>query len=101
MQRGTGAAPLCVVEQVLRVVQPLNLEPRLGQQVRVPPLPARDVEDARARRQGQQLDEPRDLVPVTYEFEDRLVLEQVLRVEVAGPPVRSLRSRAQKNTGSR
>lgn len=64
-------------------------------------LPARHVEDACAGRKREHVDQPRDLVPVTGKVEDRLVLEQVVRVEVGRPPVGRLARLAQKNTGSR
>jgi hypothetical protein len=82
----------------------VDVEPGLGEQVRVPPLPARAVEHAGPRRELEHVDEPRDLAPVLLEPEDGLVLEQVARVEVRPPPVPggslTLR-RGQKNTGSR
>ena len=61
----------------------------------MPPLPARHVEDPRIGGQAEDVHDPRHVAPVLLEREDRLVLEQVLRVEVVAPPLR------QKNTGSR
>ena len=96
------------VEQVLRVVEPVDVESRFGEQVRVAPLAARHVENARAGRQPEQLDQPRDFLPVALEREERLVLEQILRVEVrishhsrCFARALSRASRAQKKTGSR
>ena len=62
------------------------------------PLPAGDVEDARAGGKLEELEQPRHLVPVTLQGEERLVLEEVLIVEVAAPPLGGL---LQKKTGSR
>ena len=59
----------------------------------VPALAARDVEDPRAVRRAEDLDEPRDFVPIALEGEQRLVLEQVLGVEVVFPPVAGCRGR--------
>ncbi len=78
----------------------------------MPALAAGDVEDLRAIRGAENVDDARDFLPIALEGEERLVLEQVLRVEVIFPPVggggrrlRFIRSRAascpQKNTGSR
>jgi hypothetical protein len=66
--------------------------------VRVSSLPARHVEESRARRKLENLQQPRYFVPVTLEREDGLVLEQVLGVEVGRPPIGF---RGQKKTGSR
>src|SRR5450755_2762598 len=63
--------------------------------MRVPALPARHIEDARVRRKLQHLHNPGDIAPVCFRREYRLVLEQVLRVEIVAPPL------GQKNTGSR
>jgi len=54
--------------------------------MRVAPLPARAVEDSGTAREAEDLDQPRDLLPVTREREQRLVLAQILLVEVVGPP---------------
>jgi hypothetical protein len=64
-------------------------------------LAARHIEDPRTRRKCEELHEPRHLAPVAREIEDRLVLEQVVRVEVRLPPLASLLRRTQKKTGSR
>ena len=65
-------------------------------------LAARAFENASARRESEDLDQPRDLSPVPLEREERLVFEEVLGVEVRRPPVaRARRSTRQKNTGSR
>ena len=50
-------------------------------------LAAGDVEDPRAGRKSEHVDQPGDLTAVAREVEDRAVLEQVVGVEVFGPPV--------------
>lgn len=81
----------------------------LREQVRVPPLTAGHVEYAGTDRQAHDVDEPRDLAAVLLERKERLVLEEVLLVEVRRPPRQSVLLCAlavvpftnQKNTGSR
>jgi len=50
-------------------------------------LAARNVEDPRAGSEAKYIDQPGDLAAVAREVEDRAVLEQVVGVEVLGPPV--------------
>jgi hypothetical protein len=67
-------------------IEPVDVKSGLGEQMRVPPLSARDVEDARSGRKSEQLNETSYFVAVTLEGEDGLVFEQVLSVEVGLPP---------------
>jgi hypothetical protein len=53
----------------------------------VAPLAARHVENSRASRQREHVDETRDLVPVALLGEDGLILEQIVGVEIGLPPV--------------
>jgi hypothetical protein len=69
--------------------------------VGVTALTTRDVEHARARRKSELVNQPRGLMAIALEREQRLVLEQVLVVEVRLPPFAPLLFRAQKKTGSR
>ena len=94
-QRRTGAALLGDGEQLARVVRAGDVVARLGQQMRVTPLSAGTIEDARADRELEDLEEPRDFLPVARENEERFVLQEILLVEVRLPPI------VQKNTGSR
>jgi hypothetical protein len=64
-------------------------------------LTARDVEHARAGRKSEHIDQTRRLTPIALEREQRLVLEQILIVEVRLPPFGALLGQAQKKTGSR
>jgi hypothetical protein len=66
--------------------------------MRVAALAARHIENARPRGKLQQIDETRDFPAVALEREERLVLEEIMRVEVRRPPVGF---RRQKKTGSR
>ena len=58
-----GACPPlpCDPEELTGVIQPVDVVPRLGEQVCMPPLSAGDVQDAGAYRKSKQLDQPRDL----------------------------------------
>jgi hypothetical protein len=75
---------------MLRIVQPLHAKAGLGEQVRVASLATRNVEDAGATREREQLDQSRDLLAVADEAEDGLVLQQIVGVEVRRPPIRGL-----------
>jgi len=50
-------------------------------------LPAWHVKHASARRESKELDDASDLPAIAAEVEDRLVLEEVVGVEVARPPL--------------
>jgi hypothetical protein len=106
-----GAAAARDGEEVWRVVEAIDVEAGFREQMGVPSLPAGDVEDTRPRREREDLEQARDLAAVALRREDRLVLEEIVGVEVMSPPVgaadgagapgRTLAGRAQKNTGSR
>lgn len=80
------------------VVEAIDIVSGLGEKMSVSSLTARNVEDSRASRQSQDVDDPRDFLAITLELEDGLVFEKVVRVEVRFPPFGFFR---QKNTGSR
>src|SRR5258708_13090525 len=86
---------------MLRVVQSIHREARLGKRMRMSPLPAWAVENARSRRKRQDVDESRDFTTVALLREDGLVLEEIMGVEVRLPPLTLRLSRRQKNTASR
>jgi hypothetical protein len=69
--------------------------------MRMPPLTTGDVENASTGRQGEQFQEATYLAPIARQVEDRLVLEQIVGVEVRLPPLGRLLRRRQKKTGSR
>jgi len=50
-------------------------------------LAARNVEDPRAGGKAKNIEQASDLSTVACEVEDRTVFEQVVGVEVSGPPV--------------
>ena len=56
MQRRTGASTLRQSEQFLRIIDPVHLEARLGQQMRVAALTTGRIQKARPDRQTEQLD---------------------------------------------
>ena len=58
----------------------------------------RERRDAHADAAGHQDVEPARLGAITLRCEDRRVLEKILRIEIAFPPLRPAR---QKKTGSR
>ena len=101
-----GTAGTCSLQQRGGVVHTVDVEARLGEQVRMASLSAWTIENSRAGRQAEDRDESRYLASIPLEREERLVLEQILGVEVRRPPITGLppaarRSTLQKNTGSR
>jgi hypothetical protein len=62
------------------------------------PLTARCIEHSRADWKAKDVDHSRRFGAISLGREDRRVFEQILRVEIALPP---LRLASQKNTGSR
>ena len=94
-ERRTCASFLRTVEKRRRVVESIDPVTGLGEEVCMPSLPARYIQDASTGWQLEDFDEARNLASVATRVEDRLVFEEVLLVEIRGPPV------AQKKTGSR
>lgn len=62
------------------------------------PLPARNIEEARADGKLEQVEQARDVAPILFRREERFVFEEIVSVEVRRPPLGPL---GQKNTGSR
>ena len=56
------------------------------------------IENARSDRKSQNFDDTRDLGAIALRSENWSVLEEIMRIEIAFPP---LRLSTQKNTGSR
>lgn len=98
-ERAPGAALARVLEHLRRVIEAIDVEAGFGEQVCVAALAARAVENAGARGKSEQLDQARDFRAVALEAEERLVLEEILGIEVRRPPLVGLAR--QKNTGSR
>ncbi len=61
-------------------------------------LTAGRVQNACIDRKSENLDEPARLGAITFRSEDRGVLQKILRIEIAFPPLGAAR---QKKTGSR
>src|SRR6266496_2789970 len=66
--------------------------------MRVTTLPTWSIENARADGKSQNFDDTRDFGAITLRGEDRSVFQEIMRIEIAFPP---LRLSTQKNTGSR
>jgi hypothetical protein len=71
---------------MLGVIESVDFESRLGQEMRVSSLPARDVKDSRTLRKPKNIDYASGFVTITLECEDRLVFEQIAGIEVRLPP---------------
>ena len=85
-------------EQLLGVIEAIDIESVFRQEVSVPSLPARNVQNARASRQAEQIDEPCYLLTISLGCEERSVFQEIVGVEGRLPPLGCL---PQKNTGSR
>jgi hypothetical protein len=68
-------------------IDAVHVEPGVGEQVRVPPLSARDVEQPRAKREPEDVEDPGDFLAVALRGEERLVLVEVSLVEERQPPL--------------
>ena len=90
-QSRAGAARASPVQQFARQIQAIDIKARFGEEVRVSSLPARNVEDARARWQSEEIDEPCNFPAVALEREHGLVLAKILLVEITSPPGRCVR----------
>jgi hypothetical protein len=86
------------VEQRCRIVEAVDVEPRLGEEVRVASLAARNIQNPCPDRKLEDLDETPDFTSIALGREERFVFEEVVGVEVRRPPVVRC---GQKNTGSR
>ena len=85
-------------QQFTGVIETVHIVSRLGQQVRVSPLAARDVEYARSYGQTEEINETRRFLTIALRGKERAVLQEVVGVEGRLPPLARLR---QKKTGSR
>ena len=76
------SAPLpCNCEELGGVIETIDVESRFSKQMRVPPLTARYVEDARTSRQSEQLDQARCLVTIPLGSKEKPVLQEIVGVE--------------------
>jgi hypothetical protein len=85
-------------QQLSGIIDAVYAKACFGEQVRMAPLPTWRIEDARANGKSEHVDDARGLGSIPLRGEDRRVLEKVVRIEIAFPP---LRLSTQKNTGSR
>jgi hypothetical protein len=83
----SGSTPPGNGKQWTRIVDAVDVEPRFGEEMRVPSLAARNVEYSRPGRKAEQLDQPGNVAPIALRCEDWLVLEEILGVEVGPPPI--------------
>lgn len=67
---------------MLGIIEAIDIEAGLRQQMRVTPLSTWYVKNARAGWKSQDLYESRDFVPVALRREDRLILEQIVRIKI-------------------
>jgi hypothetical protein len=85
-------------EQLRRVVRAVDVVAGLREQMGVPALAARTIQNARADGQLEDVDQPADLTAIAGEIEERFVLEEIPLVEERRPPIG--RRFGQKKTGS-
>ena len=86
------------LQQMLGVVEPVDFVPRFSKQMRMTSLSAGYIEDSRLCRKLEYIEKARDFLTIAFQFEDWLVLEKVVRIEISLPPLGFL---LQKKTGSR
>jgi hypothetical protein len=98
MKRWTGTALQSGGQQLSRVVDAVYSKPCFREQVCVAALTAWRIEDARAKGESEPINDARSLSTIALGCEYRSVFKEVMRIEIAFPP---LRLAAQKNTGSR
>jgi hypothetical protein len=80
-QSVAGSASAPDVEEFLRVIEPIDVVAELGKEMRVAALTTRHIENARAVRQSEELDEACHFLPVALEREEWAVLEEIVGVE--------------------
>jgi hypothetical protein len=78
-------------QQLTRIVHAIDVVAGFREQVRVSPLAARAIENARADGKFQDLDQAADVTPIALEIEEGLVFDQIPVIEVRGPPIRERR----------
>ena len=98
MKRWTSPTLKSGSQELSRIIDAVYAEPRFGKQVRVTALTTRRIENARANRKSEHIDNSRSLRAVALGREYRSVFKEVVRIEIAFPP---LQLSTQKNTGSR
>ena len=82
----SSATGLGAREQVGRVVESGDIEPGFGERMGMTPLSTGHIKNFRFRWQAEDIHNASDIVPVTFERKNRLVFQQILRVEITAPP---------------
>ena len=85
-----GSTPPGDSEERTRIVDAVDVKPRVGEEMRMSSLATRNVENSRPRGKAEQLDQPSNFTPIALRREDWLVLEEILGVEVGAPPIGGL-----------
>ena len=85
-------------QQLARIIDAVYAKPCFGEQMGMAALTAWRIENPRANGKSEHIDDSRSLRAIALRCEDRGVLEEVVRIEIAFPP---LCLSTQKNTGSR
>jgi hypothetical protein len=85
-------------KQFIGVIETVHIVSRLGQQMRVSSLPARDIQYARSNMQAEQIYETRCFLAIALGREKRAVLQEIVGIERRLPPLARF---LQKKTGSR
>jgi hypothetical protein len=98
VERCAGAPLSRNRKELARIVDPVDAKPRFSQKMRMTTLTAWRIENASANRKTQDINYPRGLGSIAPGGEHRRVLPEVMRIEIAFPP---LAATTQKNTGSR
>jgi len=88
-QRRARASLASAREKMRREIHAVDEEACLRKEMRMAPLSARDVENARAGWEPEHLEEPRYFATISLEGEERLVLAKVDVVEISRPPIRT------------
>ena len=78
---GAGAPLSCNREQFAGVVEAVDVVSSFGQQVGVPSLSARDVENAGAHGKLEQINEARRFLAIALGREKQAVLQEIVGVE--------------------
>lgn len=94
------SAFLCGPDQCLRKVQAVYIESGFREQMRVPALAAWSIENSRAGRKLEDVNQPRNFAPVVLQREERFVLGKIVFVKKGFPPLGGC-GLPQKKTGSR
>jgi hypothetical protein len=95
---GASTALASYRQQFVGVVETVHIVSRLGQQMRMSSLPARDIEYARSNRQAEQIYEASCFLAIALGREERAILQEIVGIEGRLPPLARF---LQKKTGSR